>query len=154
MATATNKQQSNTFECAGCLETGQLATHPHPAIKLGGIRYCKLCAEERQDELAQAVSVRLKKGELRWGHHYLSVTRHPVRDESIQPDEVLAEEIAAWVVGKTGEPPARGFFTLDVVCYCNGNHSHVDLFRSHKEFWQAFARFCNAHYDQLKPLVK
>jgi hypothetical protein len=96
----------------------------------------------------------LRKRALRWGRHYLSINQYPVQGELVTADDVEANELAARVLGQKCVPMERGFFTLDVICYCNGNHSHVDLFRSYGQFWQAFSKFCNAHYDQLKPLVK
>lgn len=138
------------FVCTGCAEMAM--TRP---IVLAGLKYCGLCTEERQDELAIAVRERLRRGPLRWGRHYLSMTQHPVKAELVTADDVVANEIAARILGEKHVPMERGFFTLDIVCYCgNANHSHLNLFRSYGQFWQEFAAFCNWHYDQLIRLVK
>jgi len=42
------------FICAGCLETNQDPRHKGKGVVLGGIKYCRLCAEERLDEVAMS----------------------------------------------------------------------------------------------------
>ena len=149
--TTTTIKTYPSFVCPGCAEM----VDGEPGTTIDGIKCCSICVEQRQDELAIKVRERLRKGELRWGRHYLAVRVHPVRDELVQPEDVEADKIAtAWLEGKY-VPEERGFFILDVVCHCgNANHSHVDLFRSRAKFWEAFSEFVNKHYDQLKLAVK
>jgi hypothetical protein len=148
------KPVNSTFVCAGCIETNQDPFCDAPGMTLAGIQYCQVCAEERQDELAIQIRERLRKGPLHWGTHYLGVSVHPVKDELVTSDDMLANEIAAQVLGDRNIPAERGFFTLDIVCHCNNaNNSSLHLYRSYGEFWQEFAKFCNQHHDQLKRLV-
>jgi hypothetical protein len=113
-----------------------------------------LRAETRDDNFVIKVRDHLSKyGALRWGHHYLSVRGYPVNDELENDPETIARAILDGVP----YPHFHGFFILDIICHCQGKHGRImsgpRLFRDYGQFWNALAKFCKRHQDQLRPLV-